>query len=171
MSRLDAQGAQRRVPEVAPAGAGRVASDMAMSLPSTKVRDWHLQRKAVVYIRQSTPQQVLDHRESADRQYGLVHRAAALGWPQAGVEVVDEDQGRSGQTAEGRPGWVAGILLQPVDKPNARVIVGTWESRDAWAAWHRDAAFRETRTRLDRLEARTAQEWWHEVLEERGLAA
>jgi len=75
------------------------------------------------------------------------------------------------RAAEGRPGWVAGILLQPVDKPNARVIVGTWESRDAWVAWHRDAAFRETRTRLDGLEARPAQEWWHEVLEERGLAA
>src|SRR5262249_35410772 len=84
---------------------GAASSDIPMPLPSPKIRAWHLQRKAVVYIRQSTPQQVLDHRESADRQYGLVHRAAALGWPQAGVEVVDEDQGRSGQTAEGRPGF------------------------------------------------------------------
>src|SRR5437763_13966432 len=79
-------------------------SDIPMSLPSSKVRPWHLQRKAIVYIRQSTPQQVLDHRESADRQYALVHRAAALGWPQSCVEVVDEDQGRSGQTLEGRLG-------------------------------------------------------------------
>jgi len=51
------------------------------------------------------------------------------------------------------------------------VIVGTWESRDAWAAWHRDAAFRETRARLDGLEARPAQEWWHDVVEGHGLAA
>src|SRR6516164_5273069 len=80
-------------------------SDMSMSLPSPKIRPWHLQRKAIVYIRQSTPQQVLEHRESADRQYSLVHRAAALGWPQDGVEVVDEDQGRSGQTVEGRHGF------------------------------------------------------------------
>jgi DNA invertase Pin-like site-specific DNA recombinase len=76
-----------------------------MSLGSSKVRSWHLQRKAVVYIRQSTPQQVLEHRESADRQYSLVHRAAAPGWPPESVEVVDEDQGRSGQTAEGRLGF------------------------------------------------------------------
>ena len=75
------------------------------------------------------------------------------------------------RAAEGRPGWIAGQLLRPVDKPNARVIVGTWESRDAWQAWHRDAAFRETRQRLDGLEARPAEDWWHEVVEERGLAA
>jgi len=75
------------------------------------------------------------------------------------------------RAAEERPGWVSSQLLRPVDKPSARVIVGTWESRDAWAAWHRDAAFRETRARLDGLEARPAQEWWHDVVEGHGLAA
>jgi len=75
------------------------------------------------------------------------------------------------RAAEGRPGWVAGQLLRPVEKPHARVIVGTWRSRDDWEAWHRDAAFRETRKQLDGLEAAPAQEWWHEVVEERGLAA
>ena len=73
--------------------------------------------------------------------------------------------------AEGREGWVAGQLLRPVDKPHQRVIVGTWRSRAHWETWHRDPAFRETRTRLDALEARPAQEWWHEVVEGRGLAA
>ena len=73
--------------------------------------------------------------------------------------------------AEGRPGWVASQLLQPVDRPHDRVIVGTWESREHWAAWHREAAFRETRERLDRLEARPAQEWWHQVVEQPRLAA
>src|SRR5438105_15788025 len=80
-------------------------SDMPMSLLSPKIRSWHLQRKAIGYIRQSTPQQVLDHREPADRQYGLVPPAAALGWPPDCVEVVDEAQGRSGQTGEGRRGF------------------------------------------------------------------
>src|SRR5437763_14826246 len=102
-------------------------SDIPMSLPSPKIRTWHLQRKAVDYIRQSTPQQVLDHRESADRQYGLVHRAAALGWPQAGVEVVDEDQGRSGQTAEGRPGFQ--YLLAEVGLDHVGIIFGLEMSR------------------------------------------
>jgi heme-degrading monooxygenase HmoA len=75
------------------------------------------------------------------------------------------------RAAEGRPGWVSGQLLRPVDKPHARVIVGTWESRDAWEAWHHDTTFRETRKQLDGLEAKPAQDWWHEVVEERGLAA
>src|SRR5271168_1927113 len=85
--------------------AGGGATDPMLSLPSSKVKDWHLQRKAVVYIRQSTPQQVLENRESADRQYSLVYRAELLGWPADRVEVVDEDQGRSGQSAVGRLGF------------------------------------------------------------------
>src|SRR5215207_3619608 len=80
------------------------ASDLAALLPIGKIKDWHLQRKAVVYIRQSTPQQVIDHRESTDRQYALAHRAALLGWPKDRIEVVDEDQGQSGQSAVGRLG-------------------------------------------------------------------
>src|SRR5579885_2587425 len=97
-------------------------SDMSMSLPSPKIRPWHLQRKAIVYIRQSTPQQVLEHRESADRQYSLVHRAAALGWPQDGVEVVDEDQGRSGQTVEGRLGFQ--YVLAEISLDHVGIIFG-----------------------------------------------
>src|SRR5471030_2987759 len=71
-------------------------ADAPLSLTSPKIRDWHLQRKAVVYIRQSTPQQVVEHRESADRQYALVQRAVGLGWSKDRVEVIDEDQGHSG---------------------------------------------------------------------------
>ena len=51
-----------------------VPSDIGMSLLPGKVKDWHLQRQAMVYVRQSSPQQVLDHRESAARQYALVQR-------------------------------------------------------------------------------------------------
>src|SRR6266545_137277 len=111
-------------------------SDMPMSLPSPKIRPWHLQRKAIVYIRQSTPQQVLEHRESADRQYGLVHRAAALGWPQDGVEVVDEDQGRSGQTVEGRLGFQ--YLLAEISLDHVGIIFGLEMSRLARSNkdWH-----------------------------------
>ena len=48
---------------------------------SPKIRDRHLDLLAVVYIRQSSPQQVLDHKESRERQYELVDQALALGWP------------------------------------------------------------------------------------------
>src|SRR5438270_3263230 len=111
-------------------------SDMPMSLSSPKIRPWHLQRKAVVYIRQSTPQQVLEHRESADRHYRLVHRAAALGWPQDGVEVVDEDQGRSGQTVEGRLGFQ--YLLAEISLDHVGIIFGLEMSRLARSNkdWH-----------------------------------
>lgn len=97
-------------------------SDMPMSLPSPKIRSWHLQRSAIVSIRQSTPQQVLEHRASADRQYGLVHRAAALGWPPDGVEVVHEDQGRSGQTVEGRLGFQ--YVLAEISLDHVGIIFG-----------------------------------------------
>ena len=48
---------------------------------SPRLRPWHLDRAAIVYVRQSTPQQVTDHQESTARQYALTDRAAALGWP------------------------------------------------------------------------------------------
>jgi DNA invertase Pin-like site-specific DNA recombinase len=138
MSRVDTNPpATAAGPRAAPqADAAAVASDMALSLPSPKIRPWHLQRKAVVYIRQSTPQQVLEHRESADRQYGLVHRAAALGWPEGGVEVVDEDQGRSGQTAEGRLGFQH--LLAEISLDHVGIIFGLGMSRLARSNkdWH-----------------------------------
>src|SRR6185369_8629412 len=73
--------------------------------PSPKVKEHHLTRKAVVYIRQSTAQQVLNNRESTDRQYALDGRAIQLGWPAERVVILDEDQGLSGQTAEGRSGF------------------------------------------------------------------
>src|SRR5262249_36811494 len=107
MSRVDTNPSPAAAdqPTAAQALATAATSDKPMSLSSPEIRRWHLQGKAIVYIRQSSPQQVLEHRESADRQYSLVHRAAALGWPQDGVEIVDEDQGRSGQTVEGRLGF------------------------------------------------------------------
>ena len=73
--------------------------------PSPKLRPWHLDRAAVVYVRQSTPQQVLDHQESTARQYALADRATALGWPRSQVQVIDDDLGKSGQSVEGRPGF------------------------------------------------------------------
>ena len=67
----------------------------------------HLERLAVVYVRQSTLQQVLDHQESTRLQYGLVNRAQVLGWSQERVLVIDDDLGKSGASAEGREGFGA----------------------------------------------------------------
>jgi hypothetical protein len=61
-----------------------------------KIQPWHLDRLAIVYVRQSTAQQVAENRESTDRQYALVNRAIELGWPPDRILVIDEDQGKRG---------------------------------------------------------------------------
>jgi len=62
-------------------------------------------KMAYVYIRQSSLMQVTRHAESTDLQYSLVQRAVALGWPRERVELIDEDQGKSGAQAEARGGF------------------------------------------------------------------
>ena len=65
----------------------------------------HLSRKAVIYVRQSSPHQVLTNQESLRLQYALRQQACALGWPEAGIEVIDTDLGLSGTAAEHRRGF------------------------------------------------------------------
>ena len=109
--------------------------DAPVSL-SSKVKPGHLARKAIVYVRQSTAQQVLNHQESTARQYALDRRAVQLGWPPESVVIVDEDQGRSGQTAEGRTGFA--YLLSEVALNHVGIILGLETSRLARSNkdWH-----------------------------------
>ena len=72
---------------------------------SLKVTNEHLAKIAYVYIRQSTPAQVLRNTESTARQYELVDRANALGWPAARVQLIDEDLAKSGAHADLRAGF------------------------------------------------------------------
>jgi len=77
-----------------------------MSSPkSGKIQAVHLQRRAYVYIRQSTTAQVIDNKESTVRQYALAERAIDMGWQRDAIEIIDEDLGRSGATTEGRTGF------------------------------------------------------------------
>jgi len=71
----------------------------------TTIQRTHRERLAYVYVRQSTPEQVHQHQESTERQYRLRKRALALGWPASGIEIIDEDQGRSGRATAHRPGF------------------------------------------------------------------
>src|SRR5947208_2409656 len=71
----------------------------------TKIQATHCDRLAYVYVRQSTAWQVVENRESTERQYHLQARAIALGWSPTHVEIIDEDQGRSGSTAAHRTGF------------------------------------------------------------------
>src|SRR6266851_338757 len=84
---------------------GRRPRKERQDMTAAKIRSTHCERTAYVYVRQSTPLQVMENRESTERQYHLRDRAIELGWPPSRVEVIDEDQGRSGSSAEHRAGF------------------------------------------------------------------
>jgi len=92
-----------------------------------KVSDRQLERLAVVYVRQSTRQQVADHGESTRLQYGLVERAVALGWQTSRVMVIDEDLGKSGASAAGRVGF--GRLVTEITMGHVGLVLGIEMSR------------------------------------------
>jgi DNA invertase Pin-like site-specific DNA recombinase len=102
----------------------------------SKVQSRHLERLAVVYIRQSTLQQVQEHRESTALQYGLHSRAIAWGWSEDRVLVIDEDLGCSGASAEGRSGFQR--LLAEVSLGHVGLVLGIEMSRLARSCkdWH-----------------------------------
>ncbi|HEU5424648.1 MAG TPA: recombinase family protein [Nitrolancea sp.] len=74
---------------------------MSRSAPE-KVTPRHRERRAYVYIRQSTPKQVRENRAGQENQYALVERALALGWPRERIHIIDDDLGRSGQDGQRR---------------------------------------------------------------------
>src|SRR5271165_5270338 len=72
-----------KAPPIATPGEGTIAARVAagLGLRPSPLDDWHFLRLAIVFIRQSDPQQVLNHIEWRERQYALVDLAVALGWP------------------------------------------------------------------------------------------
>lgn len=78
---------------------------------SDVVQPTHLNRLAVVYVRQSTPHQALANQESLELQYDLQNRAHAAGWDPSHVRVIDTDVGRSGRSAQGRQGFQELVTL------------------------------------------------------------
>ena len=100
---------------------------------NNKITADHLARRACVYIRQSTPEQVKYNLESKRRQYGLADRARALGWQD--VEVIDDDLGRSG---EGTPRSGFERLLRAVCEGQVGAVFSIEASRLArnGREWH-----------------------------------
>jgi DNA invertase Pin-like site-specific DNA recombinase len=84
-------------------------------------------RLAVVYIRQSTSQQVLEHQESTRRQYALAEHATQLGWARDRVLVIDDDLGKSGTSTAGRVGFQR--LVSEVSLGHVGLILGLEMSR------------------------------------------
>ena len=108
-----------------------------MNEAGQKVTAAHLKRNAYLYVRQSTPRQVLENSESTARQYALRQRAAALGWPPEQIVVIDTDLGQSGSSAVDRAGFQK--LVAEVSLGNAGLVLGLEVSRLARNStdWHR----------------------------------
>src|SRR5258708_7526299 len=110
-------------PEIASAQLPEVAwPGRSVPFRSAKIQQRHLERLAIVYVCQSTPHQVQNHRESRERQYALADYANALGWPKERVIVIDDDTGQSGKTAEGRDGFHR--LLAEVSMDHVGLVLG-----------------------------------------------
>jgi DNA invertase Pin-like site-specific DNA recombinase len=105
-------------------------------ISSHKIAPRHHERLAMVYVRQSTAVQVVRHGESTRLQYGLTDRAMVLGWPRERIAVIDDDLGRSGASAEGRPGFQR--LVAEVGLDHVGIILGIEMSRLARSCrdWH-----------------------------------
>jgi len=102
-----------------------------------KIRTTHLERRAAIYLRQSTLKQVHEHRESTARQYALRQRATELGWPAERIDVIDEDLGQSGSSASWRSGFQR--LAEDVAHGRVGAIFALEVSRFARSSadWHR----------------------------------
>jgi heme-degrading monooxygenase HmoA len=68
------------------------------------------------------------------------------------------------EAAKGQPGWLGGQLAMPLDRLDQRAVIGTWETRAHWEAWHDDPAFAQTRDRLEGLQSQPPETRWFEVL-------
>jgi len=103
----------------------------------SKITPSHLQRIAIVYLRQPSPSQVEHNRESTARQYALADRACQLGWPEPQVVIIDEDLGLSGSTTDKRSGFAR--LTSEVVQARVGIVLGLEVSRLARnnADWYR----------------------------------
>jgi DNA invertase Pin-like site-specific DNA recombinase len=104
-----------------------------------RLRPRHLERKALLYVRQSSAHQVLHNRESSALQYAMRDRLTALGWSE--IEVIDEDLGRSAAGSVQRAGFermVAEVCLGKVGarcRPaTRRRAEGSLSSARRWAS-------------------------------------
>jgi DNA invertase Pin-like site-specific DNA recombinase len=104
---------------------------------NNKISSTHLERRAVVYLRQSTPTQVESHRESTQRQYALAERALTLGWDKSQIEVLDNDLGKSGQTTTGREDFHRLMAAVGLGEVGAVLALEASRFSRSQADWHK----------------------------------
>ena len=112
-----------------------------------QLRDTHLQRQALIYIRPSTLIQVRENTGSTARQYHLADRARQLGWLENHIRILDQDQGCSGASSVGREGFEH--LVTEVSRGRAGAVFSLEASRLArscsdWYRWLESCALTDT---------------------------
>lgn len=93
----------------------------ALAGPSGAVTPQHRQRLAIVYVRQSTPDQVRENTGSTAAQRDLFDIAQRLGWPESRIRLIDSDLGLSGTSASGRKGYLE--LLTLMDRDEVGIVL------------------------------------------------
>lgn len=91
-------------------------------MTQSKVKQTHLERKAIIYVRQSSLHQVEEHTESGRQQYQLIERAQSLGWTESQCELIDDDQTISASQSYNRPGYQR--LAAMIARREVGLIVG-----------------------------------------------
>src|SRR5215213_6915687 len=106
-------------------------------ITSPKIEPRHLRLRALVYVRQSTPQQLQNNQESTRRQYQLAERAQQMGWPAAQVHVIDDDLSLSGASSDQRGGFQR--LVASIGLGEVGIVLVTEVSRLSRcnSDWHR----------------------------------
>lgn len=109
---------------------------MGHSTEIAKIQQCHLERLAVIYIRQSSLHQVQYNTASTARQYNLVECAKELGWPDEKIIVIDQDQGQSGASVQGRDGFK--LMMKDILMGNVGAVFSLEASRLARDSsdWH-----------------------------------
>lgn len=109
---------------------------LAPLLVSAKIRPAHQELLALVYVRQSSTKQVEENIESTEMQYRLVDRAAAMGWSNDRIDVIDDDLGMSGRSVEYRIGFQR--MIAEVSMGHVGIIFSIEMSRLARSCrdWH-----------------------------------
>src|SRR5438094_6126228 len=97
-----------------------------MTTIDAKIRREHLERRAFVYIRQSSPQQIYDHAEGRRRQFQMMDWAERVGWPKERIVVIDEE-GKTAAIPKARMAF--GDLITAVGRGEAGIVVSLEVSR------------------------------------------
>ena len=103
----------------------------------TKIQDYHREKTAYVYLRQSTMGQLIHHQESTERQYAFKNRAIEYGWPQERIRVLDGDLGISGTQMSNREDFKSLVADVSMNKVGAVFALEASRLSRSSTDWHR----------------------------------